>query len=488
MTALALREVTLAERGSGSPPAPDAHASVTPACRFCTQILFDLGCNQLFCVRCKVFQGLPAKLRWETAGVNKVSSGRTPWWLTGPGGFLGNQTSDIPPLFFKTVGKFCEHGQPAPSGAGLSADSCVSGPSFFKPGFLDEEGGNSPEMEDERPQRESKLNRGRLNHQGRRPLLSLGRPSSPEDGVSPKGRGPTSPGKVETPPPPQGDRRGPRKNRQGGVSPGLGQRKHNVSRPKRAGRRQLKDSCPETVSMLRGMAETLKACTAQDPLLQQQAIALGEWVEREGLPEETLESQVAWQVMEHCSGTPGALDLPTLGAFLHIAAETYQPGLPTPLRVTVANVTKWRQDILKWFQHVQDEVLLAQETHLSLEQEKQAKTALRAAGYHSFWSGATDTNLTKGGVVVATKWHAHPRLVHAFTTEGCGFVAVELPRVHWRLVLISVYLRSGVPLQVEPNSTILAELLTVVKNIPTWIAAGDFNIDVKKCHSFRKHP
>lgn len=80
--------------------------------------------------------------------------------------------------------------------------------------------------------------------------------------------------------------------------------------------------------MLHGMAETLKACTAQDPLLQQQAIALGEWVEREGLPEETLESQVAWQVMEHCSGTPGALDLPTLGAFLHIAAETYQPPHP----------------------------------------------------------------------------------------------------------------------------------------------------------------
>ena len=65
--------------------------------------------------------------------------------------------------------------------------------------------------------------------------------------------------------------------------------------------------------MLHGMAETLKACTAQDPLLQQQAIALGEWVEREGLPEETLESQVAWQVMEHCSGTPGALRLADTG-------------------------------------------------------------------------------------------------------------------------------------------------------------------------------
>ena len=125
-------------------------------------------------------------------------------------------------------------------------------------------------MEDDQPQRESKLNRGRLNHQGRRPLLSLGRgstrkqrthfwqarveasnkrfwaqcpgkpeapslnpgrrvltlelalappgrqrPSPPEDGVSPKGRGPTSPGKVEIPPPPQGDRRGPRKKQAG---------------------------------------------------------------------------------------------------------------------------------------------------------------------------------------------------------------------------------------------------------------------------------
>ena len=66
--------------------------------------------------------------------------------------------------------------------------------------------------------------------------------------------------------------------------------------------------------------------------------------------------------MEHCSGTPGVLDLPTLGAFLAIAAETHQPELPAPLDLIVANVTKWRPDILKWFQHTKGDVFLMQET------------------------------------------------------------------------------------------------------------------------------
>ena len=35
--------------------------------------------------------------------------------------------------------------------------------------------------------------------------------------------------------------------------------------------------------------------------------------------------------------------------------------------------------------------------------------------------------------MVATPWQAHPRLVHSFTVDGCGFLAVELPRVQWRL-------------------------------------------------------
>ena len=89
------------------------------------------------------------------------------------------------------------------------------------------------------------------------------------------------------------------------------------------------------------------------------------------------------------------------------------------------------------------------------------------------------TNRTKG-LVVATPWQAHPRLVHSFTVDGCGFLAVELPRVQWRLVVISVYLQSGTGLHTEPNATILAQLLAFVQCIPNWVAAGDWNVDLDK--------
>ncbi|CAE7454083.1 unnamed protein product, partial [Symbiodinium sp. KB8] len=120
------------------------------------------------------------------------------------------------------------------------------------------------------------------------------------------------------------------------------------------------------------------------------------------------------------------------------------------------------------------------ETHLGLDQVQQAKSALLTAGLHSFWAGATPENRTKGGLVVATPWQTHPRLVHSFTIEGCGFLAVELPRVRWRLVVISVYLQSGIGLSAEPNATILAHLLALVQTLPNWVAAGDWNVDLDK--------
>ena len=82
--------------------------------------------------------------------------------------------------------------------------------------------------------------------------------------------------------------------------------------------------------------------------------------------------------------------------------------------------------------------------------------------------------------MVATPWQTHPRLVHSFTIEGCGFLAVELPRVRWRLVVISVYLQSGIGLSAEPNATILAHLLALVQTLPNWVAAGDWNVDLDK--------
>ena len=248
----------------------------------------------------------------------------------------------------------------------------------------------------------------------------------------------------------------------------------------RRGRKVRCRAAKHRVPQLEHLALQLRSKTADDPQLHAAALDYAEWVEKGQMPEESLESQLAWQVLEHCSGTPGPLDLPTLAAFADIANEAHAPGQLQPLSIAVANVTKWRPEILRWFQHTQATCLLAQETHLSLEQEAKAKATLLSEGLHSFWAGATPANHRKGGLVVATPWQAHPRLVQSLCVEGCGFLAIELPRVQWRLVIVSVYLQSSTGLQAEPNITIIAALLALLQRIPNWVVAGDWNVDMDK--------
>ena len=186
---------------------------------------------------------------------------------------------------------------------------------------------------------------------------------------------------------------------------------HTPPQPKGAAKRPAKSGSwrkrrqrpgATAVKQLCDLASLLSSKSPDDPQLHHAAIALADWVEEQSLPEEALESQLAWQVLEHCSGTPGPLDLPTLAAFANIANAAHEPGKPQPLSLAIANITKWRPEIIQWFRQTRADCLLAQETHLSLEQEAQAKAALLTAGLHSFWAGATPTNRTKGGLVVAT--------------------------------------------------------------------------------------
>ena len=96
------------------------------------------------------------------------------------------------------------------------------------------------------------------------------------------------------------------------------------------------------VPQLGHLAQQLRSKPADDPQLHAAALDYAEWVEKGQIPEESLESQLAWQVLEHCSGTPGPLDLPTLAAFADIANEAHEPGQQQPLTLAVANITKWR--------------------------------------------------------------------------------------------------------------------------------------------------
>ena len=233
------------------------------------------------------------------------------------------------------------------------------------------------------------------------------------------------------------------------------------------------------IPQLTHVATVLRQASADEPRLQEAAVELAEWVDSSELPEESLEHQLAWQILEHCAGTPGPLDLHT-SAFADIANQAQVVGPAQPLVLAVANITHWRPEILRWYQHTGADCLLAQETHLNQAQEAKAKATLVEVGLHSFWAGATATNSTKGGLVVATPWQAHPRLIQSFTVNGCGFIAVELPRVQWRLALVTVYLQTATGLQAEPNATILATLLALLQRLPNWVAAGDWNVDLQQ--------
>ena len=101
-------------------------------------------------------------------------------------------------------------------------------------------------------------------------------------------------------------------------------RKHNP-KSRRTRRRLRRKAREHDAHQLLTLAALLRTSPADDPQVHAAAIDLADWVESEQLPEESLESQVAWCVLEHCSGTPGPLDLPTLAAFLDIATGVYQP-------------------------------------------------------------------------------------------------------------------------------------------------------------------
>ena len=61
--------------------------------------------------------------------------------------------------------------------------------------------------------------------------------------------------------------------------------------------------------------------------------------------------------------------------------------------------------------------------------------------------------------------------------EGCGFVAIELQRVKWSLLIVSVYLMSGVGLTGGPNPTILSSLRPHLYH--NWLVVGDWNVAVE---------
>ena len=136
----------------------------------------------------------------------------------------------------------------------------------------------------------------------------------------------------------------------------------------------------------------------------------------------------------------------------------------TTLKVTTANVTSWRKQVLDWHCASKGQILLVQETHLHGEDLMAFGIQAYKAGYHHFGGEGSPPNpKPKGGVAILVPAKMHGREVEHFSIQGCGFVAVELPRIRWNLLVVSLYLKVDSGLQSYPNVEILSKLACLLR-------------------------
>ena len=148
---------------------------------------------------------------------------------------------------------------------------------------------------------------------------------------------------------------------------------------------------------------------------------------------------------------------------------------------------------------------LVQETHVKSQDLDQHEADLSRIGLKSCFSAArpstTSSSGALGGVMAAARKQHRVRFFREYAKSGCasGSTAGSLEEYDfdtdenlfefddwvpmlWHLkgisvILITLYLRSGMPLRAGPNGRRLKELSTFLQSIrTTWIAAGDFNV------------
>ena len=189
-----------------------------------------------------------------------------------------------------------------------------------------------------------------------------------------------------------------------------------------------------------------------------------------------LEGWTIQQMLSHVSGDAYVGANVILQAIRDVRAR-HQRRNPLVVSVRISNITMWRKEIADWIKASEDHIMLVQETHLSPTEAREAANHMRRQGYQMYGGAAHPTDKgTKGGVAVLIKSHIQGRVELSHLDEGCGFEAVDVRLQHTNLLVISVYLKTGTSIHSRPNSSILAELLSLVKNWKgVWIIAGDFN-------------
>ena len=152
------------------------------------------------------------------------------------------------------------------------------------------------------------------------------------------------------------------------------------------------------------------------------------------------------------------------------------------LDLVFTNVTLWNKAAFQWIVSHSFPIIAVSETHLSATDGQIAQGNLEKMGCHVFLEPAWPTGRggLSGGLMTVTRKHKNARFVDHYNSEGHGWLAIAIRQRGFDLIVVNVYLKSGVGVTHHVNARVLSSLIAFVRQLSClWIVGGDWNEDAR---------
>ena len=115
------------------------------------------------------------------------------------------------------------------------------------------------------------------------------------------------------------------------------------------------------------------------------------------------------------------------------------------LLIGQANITTYRSEIRTWLVDRDESFWLLQETHVTESDTRALVNKFQSVGKQA-WAGpaAPTQGGSSGGLLTLAPSHRNAATGPAFLLDGKGFVSVSIRFRGWDLLLVNLYLQSGV--------------------------------------------
>ncbi|CAE7539966.1 unnamed protein product [Symbiodinium natans] len=147
------------------------------------------------------------------------------------------------------------------------------------------------------------------------------------------------------------------------------------------------------------------------------------------------------------------------------------------LLIGQANITTYRSEIRTWLVDRDESFWLLQETHVTESDTRALVNKFQSVGKQA-WAGpaAPTQGGSSGGLLTLAPSHRNAATGPAFLLDGKGFVSVSIRFRGWDLLLVNLYLQSGVGPTGGVNPEILRRLAALLSQTSTpWLVLGDWN-------------